>query len=152
LLFSSAATVLTWHAVQATICWATSGSLRRSGAVLADADDKSEIFRQLGLKLNYYPGRRIVEAKIEPAPQAAGLRAARRHALRPVRAQDERQVEQRPRLLPVRYPAEYALANRVSHPKNVHLKEADVIGHVDDWLAELFVPDAVNATVTQLTE
>jgi hypothetical protein len=34
----------------------------------ADADDKSEIFRQLGLKLTYRPGRRIVEAKIEPAP------------------------------------------------------------------------------------
>jgi hypothetical protein len=34
----------------------------------ADADDKSEIFRQLGLRLTYHPGRRIVEAKIEPAP------------------------------------------------------------------------------------
>ena len=34
----------------------------------ANADDKSEIFRQLGLKLTYYPGRRIVEAKVEPAP------------------------------------------------------------------------------------
>lgn len=38
--------------------------------VLADADpnDKSEVFRQLGLKLTYHPGRRTVEAKIEPAP------------------------------------------------------------------------------------
>jgi hypothetical protein len=37
--------------------------------VLRDADlnDKSEIFRQLGLKLTYHPGRRLVEAKIEPA-------------------------------------------------------------------------------------
>ena len=34
----------------------------------ADPNDKSEIFRQLGLKLTYRPGRRIVEAKIEPAP------------------------------------------------------------------------------------
>jgi hypothetical protein len=34
----------------------------------ANADDKSEIFRQLGLKLTYHPGRRIVEAKIEPTP------------------------------------------------------------------------------------
>jgi site-specific DNA recombinase len=33
----------------------------------ADADDKSEIFRRLGLKLTYHPGRRVVEAKIEPA-------------------------------------------------------------------------------------
>ena len=37
--------------------------------VLRDADpnDKSAIFRQLGLKLTYHPGRRLVEAKIEPA-------------------------------------------------------------------------------------
>lgn len=31
----------------------------------ADPDDKSEIFRQLGLKLAYQPGRQLVEAKIE---------------------------------------------------------------------------------------
>jgi site-specific DNA recombinase len=37
--------------------------------VLADADpnDKSEIFRQLGLKLTYHPGRQIVEAQVQPA-------------------------------------------------------------------------------------
>jgi site-specific DNA recombinase len=33
----------------------------------ADADDKSEIFRRLGLKLTYHPGRRLVEARITPA-------------------------------------------------------------------------------------
>jgi hypothetical protein len=49
-------------------------------------------------------------------------------------------------------PAEYAQANRVSHPKNVYLKEADVLGHVDDWLAELFDADGIEATVAQLTE
>ena len=32
----------------------------------ADPEDKGEIFRQLGLKLTYYPGRRLVQAKIEP--------------------------------------------------------------------------------------
>lgn len=31
----------------------------------ADPDDKAEIFRQLGLKLTYHPGRRLVQAKIE---------------------------------------------------------------------------------------
>ena len=51
-----------------------------------------------------------------------------------------------------RFPAEYALANRVDHPKNVYVKEADVLGHVDGWLAELFAPDAINDTVTLLTE
>jgi site-specific DNA recombinase len=37
--------------------------------VLRDADpsDKSEIFRQLGLKLTYHPGRGIVEAQVQPA-------------------------------------------------------------------------------------
>ena len=40
-----------------------------------------------------------------------------------------------------RFPTEYALANRVSHPKNVYLKEADVLGQVDHWLAELFAPE-----------
>jgi site-specific DNA recombinase len=35
----------------------------------ANPDDKSEIFRQLGLRLTYQPGRRIVEARIEPAPR-----------------------------------------------------------------------------------
>jgi site-specific DNA recombinase len=34
----------------------------------ADPDDKAEIFRQLGLKLTYHPGRRLVQAQIE-APQ-----------------------------------------------------------------------------------
>jgi hypothetical protein len=38
--------------------------------VLADANpaDKAEIFHQLGLKLTYYPGRRVVEAEIDSAP------------------------------------------------------------------------------------
>jgi hypothetical protein len=50
-----------------------------------------------------------------------------------------------------RFPAEYALANRVSHSKNVYLQEADVLGPVDDWLAGLFGPVAIDATLSQLT-
>jgi hypothetical protein len=34
----------------------------------ADTDEKSEIFRQLGLKLTYHARRRFVGAGIEPAP------------------------------------------------------------------------------------
>jgi hypothetical protein len=30
-----------------------------------------------------------------------------------------------------RYPTEYALANRITHPKNVYLREADVLGRVE---------------------
>jgi site-specific DNA recombinase len=51
-----------------------------------------------------------------------------------------------------RFPAEYALANRVDHPKTVYVREADVLGHVDDWLAELFAAEAIEETVTQLAE
>jgi len=37
--------------------------------VLADADpnEKSQIFRQLGLRLNYHPGRELMEAQVMPA-------------------------------------------------------------------------------------
>ncbi len=44
----------------------------------ADPDDKAEIFRQLGLKLTYLPGRQLVQAQIE-APQhwySDGVRGA----------------------------------------------------------------------------
>jgi hypothetical protein len=55
----------------------------------ADADDKSAIFRQLGLRLTYQPGRRIVEAKIEPAPRgffesARGANAPKSHYGAPI--------------------------------------------------------------------
>jgi hypothetical protein len=38
--------------------------------VLAGADpaDKAEVFRQLGLRPTYHPGRRVVEAEIDSAP------------------------------------------------------------------------------------
>lgn len=51
-----------------------------------------------------------------------------------------------------RFPAEYALANRVSHPKNVYLREADLVGQVDDWLGEMFGPAGIDETLSQLAE
>ena len=43
-----------------------------------------------------------------------------------VRAADERRVEQRLQAYYLcRFPIEYALANRITHPKNVYLREAD---------------------------
>ena len=36
------------------------------------------------------------------------------------------------------------------HPKNACLREADVLGRVDGWLAELFGPASVDATLSQL--
>jgi len=49
-----------------------------------------------------------------------------------------------------RFPAEYALANRVAHPKHVYLREADLLGQVEDWLGELFDPGGIDTTVDQL--
>ena len=51
-----------------------------------------------------------------------------------------------------RFPAEYALANRVDHPKNVYLRESELIGQVEDWLGELFDPGSIEETVTRLAE
>jgi site-specific DNA recombinase len=49
-----------------------------------------------------------------------------------------------------RYPTEYALANSISHPKTVYLREADVLGRLDDWLAETFAPGDLDATLDEL--
>lgn len=49
-----------------------------------------------------------------------------------------------------RFPAEYALANHVDHPKVVYLREAEIIEEVDDWMAQVFRPAALEETVAAL--
>jgi hypothetical protein len=49
-----------------------------------------------------------------------------------------------------RFPAEYALANRVGHPLNVNLREDAIIGHVDRWLAREFAPHRLTETLRDL--
>jgi hypothetical protein len=49
-----------------------------------------------------------------------------------------------------RFPAEYALANRVQHPLNVNLREDAVIGHVNEWLAREFAPHRLSQTIHDL--
>jgi hypothetical protein len=49
-----------------------------------------------------------------------------------------------------RYPAEYALANKVDHPKTVYVKESSIIPKLDAWIAELFDPANVEATCEAL--
>jgi site-specific DNA recombinase len=46
-----------------------------------------------------------------------------------------------------RYPEEYALANRVLHPRNVYLREVDIVPKLDKWLGRLFTPRNVDATI-----
>jgi site-specific DNA recombinase len=50
-----------------------------------------------------------------------------------------------------RFPAEYALANRVSHPLNVTLRQDALLGPLDEWLASKFEPCYLSATIDELT-
>jgi site-specific DNA recombinase len=45
-----------------------------------------------------------------------------------------------------RYPAEYAAASDFQHPKSAYLREIDLVGRLDDWLAELFSPANLDHT------
>jgi site-specific DNA recombinase len=49
-----------------------------------------------------------------------------------------------------RFPAEYALANRVSHPLNVTLRQDALLGPLDKWLASKFEPRHLPATIDEL--
>jgi site-specific DNA recombinase len=49
-----------------------------------------------------------------------------------------------------RFPAEYALANRVQHPVNVYLREDQLIGEVNGWLAREFAPHRLHKTIVDL--
>ena len=37
-----------------------------------------------------------------------------------------------------RFPSEYALANKVDHPLSAYVREASIVPHLDEWLAQLF--------------
>jgi site-specific DNA recombinase len=49
-----------------------------------------------------------------------------------------------------RYPAEYAAASSFQHPKSVYLREVDLVGRLDYWLADLFSPASLNHTCQSL--
>ena len=55
-----------------------------------------------------------------------------------------------PRYYRCRFPAEYALANHTEHPLSVYLREAVIIGEVDQWLAYEFAPHSLNDTLHAL--
>ncbi|MGP3990560.1 zinc ribbon domain-containing protein [Streptomyces sp. 3N207] len=46
-----------------------------------------------------------------------------------------------------RFPNEYALANRIQHPRNVYLRESWLIGPLDEWIAKLFSPHRIEETI-----
>jgi DNA invertase Pin-like site-specific DNA recombinase len=49
-----------------------------------------------------------------------------------------------------RYPSDYALANRVDHPKNVLMREDLATGPIDHWLASAFGPSNREQTIEAL--
>jgi site-specific DNA recombinase len=49
-----------------------------------------------------------------------------------------------------RFPAEYALANKVCHPRNVFVRERDVLPALDKWLAREFAPHRLAETIDDL--
>jgi site-specific DNA recombinase len=50
-----------------------------------------------------------------------------------------------------RFPAEYALANKVDHPRNVYLREDAFGADVHSWLARLFAPGQLPSTIDLIT-
>jgi site-specific DNA recombinase len=46
-----------------------------------------------------------------------------------------------------RFPTEYALANKIDHPRNVYVREDSFDTQVNGWIASLFDPAHVNETI-----
>ena len=49
-----------------------------------------------------------------------------------------------------RYPQEYALANKVRHPRNVYLRERDLVPALDEWIAAEFAPGKLEGILDAL--
>jgi site-specific DNA recombinase len=51
-----------------------------------------------------------------------------------------------------RYPAEYALASTIAHPRNVYLREAAALPALDDWLSQTLSPPQLATTVEAMAD
>lgn len=51
-----------------------------------------------------------------------------------------------------RFPQEYALANKVEHPRTVYVREAEILPRLDDWVSTVFSPGHLETTIDQLAE
>jgi hypothetical protein len=49
-----------------------------------------------------------------------------------------------------RYPADYALANDVDHPRTVYVRETEITAELDHWLATVFDPEHLDDTCALL--
>ncbi len=50
------------------------------------------------------------------------------------------------------YPPEYRAATGLDHPRTIYLREADLLPHLDGWLAGLFDPDRLDDTLDVLEQ
>jgi site-specific DNA recombinase len=51
-----------------------------------------------------------------------------------------------------RFPAEYALANRLAHPLNISLREDTLVAPIDRWLSRAFDPDHLDAAIEAMAD
>lgn len=51
-----------------------------------------------------------------------------------------------------RYAQEYALANKIHHPRNIYLRERDLVGPLDTALARAFAPHRIANTIAAMAE
>lgn len=49
-----------------------------------------------------------------------------------------------------RFPQEYAIANRVDHPRNVYVREDHIVPHLDRWIVKIFAPHRLAELVDDL--
>jgi len=50
------------------------------------------------------------------------------------------------------YPPQYQAATGLAHPRMVHLREADLLPHLDQWLTRLLDPDHLDGTLDALEQ
>ncbi|MEV4005401.1 hypothetical protein [Actinomadura sp. NPDC049753] len=68
-----------------------------------------------------------------------------------LRTEEPGQLEQRQAYYRCRFPTEYALANKVVHPKVVYLREAEIIKGIDTWLVTAFSPSRIGPAIEAMT-
>ncbi|MFF4602689.1 recombinase family protein [Streptomyces sp. NPDC001339] len=49
-----------------------------------------------------------------------------------------------------RFPLEYALANKIAHPRNILFREQDVVPRLDQWISLQFAPGHKTATIERM--
>jgi site-specific DNA recombinase len=95
-------------------------------------------------------GRRPVDRKVRPAARPYALRGLLLCGIC-TRKMQGHWVNDRAHYR-CRYPNEYAASNELEHPRNVYLREDLVVPELDRWLASLFTPAHLPATIKALAE